>query len=59
VLRNIFSFQSFSLVAAYPAKIHRFPGDVRHAKSTVFARYHSHHTARRAEGLFKTITLRA
>ena len=68
VLRNICSFQlplplpsrvwRPSLVAACAAKIHRFPGDMRHAKSTVCARAHPHQTARRAGGLFKTIALR-
>ena len=69
VLRNMCSFQlplplphrvwRPSLVEACAAKIHRFPGDVRHAKSTVRARAHPNHTARRAGGLFKTIALRA
>jgi len=45
--------------AAYRAKIHRFPGDVRHAKNTVCARAHSYRKARQAGGLFKTIALRA
>ena len=68
VLRNMCSFQlplplphrvwRPSLVEACAAKIHRFPGDVRHAKSTVCARAHPHQTARRAGGLFKTIALR-